>query len=173
MTNYRAVDANSDTVMVIDRAKKILTHAIQVGAGARSLAITPDGRKIYVANESAHAVSIIDTRRGAVVKTIALGMQIRPTDVAVASNGLMAYATDTGAGTVSLIDVARDAVAGTIPVGILPTKIATLPRCSPGIVGSADGSIAYELGATDRNADVAVSDDFVALFRQPDWSEEQ
>jgi YVTN family beta-propeller protein len=173
MMNYRAVGTHSNTVLVVDRVKKILVRAIQVGAGARSLAITPDGSKIYVANASAHTVSIIDTRRGAVVKTLALGMQNRPTDVAVASNGLMAYATDNDAGTVSVIDVAHDVVAATIPVGILPTKISTLPRCSPDIVGSANGSIAYELGATPRNASTPVSDQAVALFdEQPDSFEE-
>lgn len=173
-TSYRAVGANTDTVLVVDRVKNVLIRAVQVGAGARSLAITPDGSKIYVANESAHAISVMDTKRNTVVKIIDLGIRTRPADVAFASNGLVAYATDKDAGTVSVIDATSDAVAATMPAGILPTKIATLPRCSLGIVGSADGSIVYQLGSMSTHADTAASDEPVAFFdTQTDWSEEQ
>lgn len=170
LTQYPHVAANANSVSVIDTVRKIVTRTIPVGAGAVSLAITPDGRKVYVANTLARSISVIDTNKNIVVRSIALGFLSRPIDVAVAWNGLAAYVSDSQGNAVAVIDTATDAVATTLPVGILPTNIMTLKRCSSGVVGSVDGSIAYLLNGSDKTSSStsSVIDNIAFLYGQTD-----
>ena len=170
---------NPGTVAVIDTVKEAVIKTITVGVGAVSMAITPDGKKAYVANAFSNSISVIDTRTNRVVRTISAGIGNRPTDVAVASNGRTAYVANALDNTVSVIDAATDAVTTTMPAGAVRTDIATLTRCSTayasdgdtvsvlgpsvqvvatipvghypfGAVGSPDGSTAYVLTSQDN-----------------------
>ena len=42
----------SNNVSVIDTASNTVTATIPVGIGPQGVAVTPDGRKVYVANQS-------------------------------------------------------------------------------------------------------------------------
>jgi YVTN family beta-propeller protein len=85
------------------------------------LAITPDGRKLVVADQLGDAVSVIDTATGAVTTTPA---GHRPLSVTLSTDGRTAYVTNQGASDVSVVDVAgtAPAVIKTLPVGLHPNK---------------------------------------------------
>lgn len=85
------------------------------------LAVTPDGKRLVVADQLADAVSVIDLATGA-VSTTPVGH--RPLSVAASTDGRTAYVTNQGAATVSVVNIAEAApvVTGTIETGLHPNK---------------------------------------------------
>jgi|SRR5712671_4242095 len=63
---------NSNTVSVIDTATNAVSATIPVGPTPMGVAVSPDGSKVYVANEL-HDVSAIDTATNTVIATIPFG----------------------------------------------------------------------------------------------------
>ena len=57
----------------IDVATNKVTNEIKVGQRPWDMALTPDGRKLYVANGRSNSVSVIDTGSLAVTKVIPVG----------------------------------------------------------------------------------------------------
>lgn len=92
------------------------------------IAVTPDGRKAYVANPDDATVAAIDLEQvqaqpdNPIVQTIAVG--ILPTRAAVTPDGGFVYVTNTGSRSLSVISAASDAVIAEIPVGEAPMGIA-------------------------------------------------
>jgi YVTN family beta-propeller protein len=79
------------------------------------VAATPDGSKVYVANEHSNTVSVIATATNTVTATIAVGDV--PIGVAVAPDSSKVYVTNFGSNTVSVIDT-RSAVGGMVGVAL-------------------------------------------------------
>lgn len=57
----------------LSAAARYVTARIPVGRNPRSVVLSPDGRRLYVANRLDDTISVIDTARAAVEATIALG----------------------------------------------------------------------------------------------------
>jgi len=75
--DYRAYVVNdfynaqgNGTVSVIDRYSHAVVATIVVGEGPRCIAISPNGKRVYVTNGEDGTVSVIDTTTLAVVTTI-------------------------------------------------------------------------------------------------------
>ncbi|MFF4352762.1 alkaline phosphatase family protein [Streptomyces sp. NPDC001530] len=85
------------------------------------LAVTPDGRKLVVADQLGNAVTVADTVSGR-VQTVAAGR--RPVWVTLSKDGRTAYVSNQGADTVDIVDVAGSAprTTGRIKVGLHPNK---------------------------------------------------
>ncbi|TFB49008.1 phosphoesterase [Cryobacterium tagatosivorans] len=85
------------------------------------LALTPDGKRLVVADQLADAVSVVDLATGT-VSTTSVGH--RPLSVAVSPDGRTAYVTNQGAKTVSVVNItaAAPTVTGTLEVGLHPNK---------------------------------------------------
>ncbi len=81
--------------------------------------VTPDGRRLVVADHLADAASVIDTRTGA-VSSVAVGHA--PLSVAVATDGRTAYVTNQGGNTVSVVSLSgpQPTVVTTVTVGTHP-----------------------------------------------------
>src|SRR5258705_479151 len=79
------------------------------------VAITPDGKRAYVANGGDGTVSVITTATGAVSPPITVGNH--PIRVAITPDGKRGYVTNFADGTVSVITTATGAVAAPITVG--------------------------------------------------------
>ena len=58
---------------MIDTATGVVSDTITVGNGPVGVAVTPDGKHVYVANTGDNTVSVIDTATGAVSATIPVG----------------------------------------------------------------------------------------------------
>jgi YVTN family beta-propeller protein len=102
---------------VIDTATNSVTSTVEVGHGPSAIAVSPDGARVYVANEYDDTVSVIDTATSAVLKTIPVGRW--PLAVAISPDGSRAYVSDSDA-FVSVIDTATATVSATLPVGPRP-----------------------------------------------------
>lgn len=79
-----------------------------------AMAETPNGQKLYVANEGNNSVSVITTSDRVAHTPIPVGMS--PVWVAVRSDGRRAYVLNSGSGTISTLDTTTDAVLNTVPV---------------------------------------------------------
>jgi YVTN family beta-propeller protein len=98
---------------------------IPVGVNPVGVAITPNGTRAYVTNESSNTVLVIDTATNSVVATIPVGLA--PFGVAITPDGTRAYVANKNSNTVSVIDTATNTVVVTIPVGLTPVAIAITP----------------------------------------------
>jgi len=128
------------TVSVIDTATHAVTGTITVGKFfPGGVAVTPDGRKVYVANRfsSPGTVSVIDTATNTVTATITVGNS--PRGVAVTPDGSKVYVANLASRTVSAIATATDTVTDTITgftapdafgVFIIPPDFAGIPGFS-------------------------------------------
>ncbi len=154
------VDANPATPDVIDTITG-------VGANSKAVAISSDGRYLYVIN--ATQVSIIDTVALKTVDTdpttpgtvdpITIGTGSNLTGVAVSADGSKVYVTNAVTNTVSVIDAVSKSVVRTITVGNAPTGIAI--RGNRAYVGNAiDKSI-----TVINTADDAIIDTIAVPFR--------
>jgi YVTN family beta-propeller protein len=110
---------------VIDTATNtVVGTPIRVGNYPYGVAVTPDGKHVYVANGSG-TVSVIATATNTVVATVAVGNY--PYGVAVTPDGKHAYVTNSRSGTVSVIDTTTNTVVASVPVDAAPQGVAVAP----------------------------------------------
>lgn len=121
----------SGSLAVLDTAQGYaLVAQVPVGGSPSSVAVTPDGAFVYVANQGSDNVSVIDAATRTAVATIAVGNA--PSAVVIAPDGARAYVSNFADGTVSVIDTASRSV------------IASMPAATPfGLALSADGATLY------------------------------
>lgn len=143
-------DEGANTVSVIDAASFKKVGSIPVGQGPHNVQVSPDGKWVWVTNNSeptkaaeampaekmpksgngamagAGAVWVIDTATDAVTIKIAVGMM--PAHVVVAPDGRMAYVANGGENSVSVVDAAAQRVVQTVPVGAMPHGMRISPN---------------------------------------------
>jgi YVTN family beta-propeller protein len=121
---YIAISGSND-VSVIDTATNKVIATIPVGAFPLGIAVTPDGRRVYVANACygfCGYVSMIDTATNIVIATIPVGYS--PSGVAVAPDGGKVYVANALSGTVSVIATKSNTVIDTVTVQKIPHFLA-------------------------------------------------
>jgi YVTN family beta-propeller protein len=89
------------------------------------LALSPDGKRLYVANGRARTISIIDLATSSVAAQVRVGN--RPWGIGVTSDGKFLYTANGSSNDVSVIDTASLNVVSTIRVGKSPWGIAIGP----------------------------------------------
>lgn len=89
------------------------------------LALSPDGRSLWVAETLGSAVSIVDLASGKVQRRIAVGSY--PYEIAFDPTGAKAYVSLWGAGKVAVVDVAASRGRVQLVVGRHPCALATDP----------------------------------------------
>jgi YVTN family beta-propeller protein len=100
------------------------------------LTVSADGSRIYVADERAAAVSVIDTVSRSFVATVPVGHN--PYGVQLTTDGRTAYVSNWGDNTVTVIDTATETVRGTVTVGTHPSAIALNPKTHELYVANSD-----------------------------------
>jgi YVTN family beta-propeller protein len=95
---------------------------VLVGNTPEGVAVTPDGKHVYVTNIESNNVSVIATSTNTVVATVTAG--IEPFGVAVTPDGEHAYVANASSNTVAVIATATNKVAATILVGNTPFGVA-------------------------------------------------
>jgi YVTN family beta-propeller protein len=80
-----------------------------------NLAVSSDGRRLYVACEHANSLIVLDPVSGALVREIPVGL--RPHDVALAPDGSRVYVSNRFSHSLSVIDGASFARVADVPVG--------------------------------------------------------
>jgi YVTN family beta-propeller protein len=128
------------TVSRIDLRAKKLDTSFSVGTRIEGIAITPDGKEVWVGGNTSKTVYVLDAATGAVRGTIeGFGMPYR---LGVAADGKTAVVSDPGAEKIHLVDVATRRIRSTIDM----TAVAGTgtPTPSPqGVILSKDGATAF------------------------------
>jgi YVTN family beta-propeller protein len=117
-------------IIVINNETNKIMSTIPVGQHPCSVAVTPDGSKIYVANgggSNSNNIVVIDTVTQQVKDTIPVGKC--PCGVAVTPDGSKIYVANGGSDSNSIIviDTATQQVKNTIPVKQCPCGVAITP----------------------------------------------
>jgi len=117
------------TVSVTDVGTNTVIASVPVGIGPRGVAVSPDGKNVYVTNNGNYSVpgntiSVIDTATNKVTATVNVGEA--PEAIAVAPDGSKVYVTNSVSNSVSVIDIATNTVTATVPVGGRPLGIAII-----------------------------------------------
>jgi YVTN family beta-propeller protein len=112
-------DYESAVKQIAHPSKPLQTAAAEpVYRNPLNLAITPDGRELWVACEASATVEVVDTATRKRRLEIPVGGQ--PNDVAFTPDGQRAFVSNRLDDNVSVIDVATHKVVSTIPVGDEP-----------------------------------------------------
>jgi len=130
-TCIRCHQDSHDKPFDYDSAVKKIAHPMHLPPTAQgpiyktpiNLALSPDGRELYVACEASDSVIVIDTAQRAKVAEIPVGRQ--PHDVAFQPDGRRAYVSNRLDDTVSVIDTAEREVVATLPAGDEPHGVLT------------------------------------------------
>jgi len=156
-----------------------------------NLAITPNGRELYVACEASDSVIVVDARTRKVVAEVETGGQA--TDVTFDPKGALAYVSNRLDDTVTVVDVTTRGVIRTIPVGdephglvfdssgktlfVLDTGANSISMIDP-VTGDETRRLAasrnpWSLALSPDGSTIAVTNTLAALneLRQNTWSE--
>jgi len=134
-------DRSADGIGEVDADTYKIKRVIHAGNDPEQLAISSDGSRLYVANEDAAQLSVVDVPSGNVVATVKIGEE--PEGVTIRPDGKVVYVTSEDAGAVFAIDTATNKLIKKIPVGHRPRSIGFLPDGSRAYVSlENDGAIA-------------------------------
>ena len=103
------------SVSVIDTKSLSVTDVITAEIdNPAAMALTPDGSRAYVTDQSSGRVTVIDTSDDRTTGTIPLERdgQSQPTGIVIASDGRHAYVAQNATGSVAVIDTVSDTVVG-------------------------------------------------------------
>ena len=90
-----------------------------------SLALSPDGRELYVACEASNTVIVVDVAAGRVAVEISTGGQ--PTGVTLSPDGSRAYVTNRLDDSLAVVDTRDRRLLRTVPVGDEPHGVVAIP----------------------------------------------
>ena len=125
-------DKSADGIAEFDPKQQKIVRKLPGGSDPEQFALSPDGKLMYVANEDAAGVSIVELAGGKVLATVPTGEE--PEGVTLAPDGKSVYVTSEDEGTVSVLDLASNKVVKSIKVGRRPRAVAFLPDGSRGFV---------------------------------------
>jgi YVTN family beta-propeller protein len=107
---------NANSVFALNTALNVVSNSALVGAHPVSLAVTPDGNKLYVANQGDNTVSSLNTTD--LSSNVVTGFSgMTPVWVVARGDSQKVYVLTQGDGQLVTIDVATDTVTGSLPVG--------------------------------------------------------
>src|SRR5215475_8982466 len=119
-----------NTVSVIDTDAGKVVATVPVAAGPHGMAITQDGRTVYITGDGSSSLDVIDTATDKVVKTINVGKT--PNGIALTPDNKLLLVTVYGENRLAFVDTATQTVVATVGVP-KPHTVAISP----------DGKLAY------------------------------
>ena len=103
-----ASNEGSGTVSMIDTATDKVTATFSVGGKPRGIALSPDGKRLYLSDQTANAVLTVDAATGALLTRTALGKS--PEGIYLSSDGKLLAAAVEEDDQVMLVDTASGKV---------------------------------------------------------------
>jgi len=116
------------TLSVVDVASRKVIGSIKLPGEAKpmGIAVTPDGKTIYVSTGRGGQVVAVDAATDAVKGSVAVGK--RPWGIALTPDGKKLYSANGPSNDVSVVDLESLTVTKTIPAGGVPWGVAIGPR---------------------------------------------
>jgi YVTN family beta-propeller protein len=137
------------SIAVISTATGKVTRVIPDLAGSpQGIAVSPDGKTLYVTNPDAGTVLVLNAATGRPRALIKAGAE--PYSVAVTPDGAAAYVADMNSDTAVAISTATNKIIATIPTGTLPGSVGVVPDGSQVWIGNVEsGSVTVINPATN------------------------
>jgi YVTN family beta-propeller protein len=153
--NYREyayiTNGDSGTVTVLDAVNVRIDREIPVGRDPVGVIASPTRNEVYVLNagadNSAGSLSVIDSKKNAVVATIALGR--RPVSIDLDADGALAYVANSGSNSISIIDLKARQQIAVIGAGEEPAAVRLAPDNNTLVVANRRGN---SVSIIDRKA---------------------
>lgn len=121
----------SGTVTAIDRATGT-AKSMPAGAGAEGIAVSPDGREVWVASRGENTISVISTATDAIMQHFPAGGQ-GPQRLQFTPDGAQVWVSNATSNTLTVFDARSPRLLATVNVGKTPA----------GIIFSSDGRRGY------------------------------
>lgn len=137
-------DKSKDGIAEIDVKTRKVLRVLPGGSDPEQFDISPDGTRLFVANEDAAQATIVDIKSGKIVKTIEVGRE--PEGVKISPDGKTFYVTSESDHSIHVLDAETGEEQKVIEVGKRPRDI----------IFSHDGSRAYV--SNENEASVSVID---------------
>lgn len=132
-------DPAADGIAVID-TRTLARSALFTGVSdPERIAVSRDGRRLYVSEEDAARLAVMDAVHGRVLGTVPVGRE--PEGVRVTPNGRWVLVTSEEDDTVTVVDTKSNAIVGRAKVGRRPRDLAV----------TADSRTAYVSGEADAS----------------------
>jgi YVTN family beta-propeller protein len=132
-------DPKADGIAIVDTAGLRVSRVLKGVTDPERVELSRDEHSLYVTDEDAAHLSVIDIARGKLVSNVVVGHE--PEGVRLAPNGQWLLVTSESENNVAIIDAATHKVLHTVLVGNRPRDIAF----------STDSSIAYVTGENDAS----------------------
>lgn len=133
-------DREADGVAVIDTATLGRTKTLKGVTDPERVDVSRDGRRLFVSDEDAARLSVLDAERGTVVATVAVGRE--PEGVRVSPDGRWVLVTSESEDSVAVIDAHTHVPLRTVAVGKRPRDVGFTPDSRTAYVsGEADASV--------------------------------
>ncbi len=125
---YVAQSTGTSSVNVIDVASNSVINTISVGTNfdPQSLAITPDGKTLYIGESEDSAINIFNTSTNTVTGII--NLPNNPLGLVMNSAGSLLYVAIHGSDVMTTIDTATNSIVNTITVGTSPQNLGLTPN---------------------------------------------
>lgn len=135
-------DKGADGIGVVDVATLKLVNILRGVSDPEQLAVSADGKRLFVASEDTGRAIILDSATGKSIASLAVGGE--PEGVTLSPNGKFVYVSSEEDHQVAVIDVAANKVVSTFKVGDRPRFTEF----------SDDGAMAYVSGENDGSITV-------------------
>jgi len=132
-------DRAADGIGLVELPNGALVRKYQSGQDPESFAISPDGKTLYVSNEDAAEMSVLDLGSGNVRGRVKVGEE--PEGVTVRPDGRVVYVSCEGENDIVAIDTTTLAVLGRVKTGARPRAIVFTSDGSTGFVTSENGGV--------------------------------
>jgi len=138
--------ASTGTVTRIDLKTFKETHTIPVGLHPTAIVWDEPGQRLYVANGNSDSVSVIDTAKMAVIRTIAIepfaakAHGVAPTALVLSSDKKTLYVACGGINAIAVVSPQAGTILGLIPTAWYPNSLAMSPGGESIAVGSLLGA---------------------------------
>ncbi len=171
----RAYVSGYKGVSVIDTGTDTVLSKVAINGGySYGIAISGDGRRLYVSNAGNNTVSVIDATPAVptVIATVKVGSA--PRTLAVSADGASVYVANWNAKSVSVISTATNTNVGTIKVGANPfgvaagadgmVYVANYGSNSVSVINPVTSVVTATIAVGSRPQSVAVSADGTVLY---------
>jgi len=125
------IRSGSTTRLTLEGGRAVSSETIAIGPQSEAIAVSPDGREVWLGRNGDGRISVVDTASRKVVSEIEVGGV--PIRLAFTPDGKRVVVSDADAGALVLVDVKRRGVRRRIPLGGVPI----------GVVVRADGAVAW------------------------------
>jgi YVTN family beta-propeller protein len=131
-------DRKADGIGVVDVRQGRLLRVIPAGTDPEQLAVSQDGRWLFVANEDAAQTTVLDVTNGQIVGTIAVGGE--PEGVDLRPDGKVVYVTSEEDNQISVIDAIAPRLVTSFAAGPRPRSTGFLPDSSRAYISAENGA---------------------------------